>query len=424
MKLCESIKKIYTKEYFVLIGIGFLPLIWKILAISFLSYFDVVLKILGQIALVNILFKMFEESILNPLFKVLSPDNYDNEIEKYSIAKKFLNIYIIATLVYSTLLFVFSPQILRISLVPEYIFEPTLKFVRIYIISCGVGVIVKYLYTFSLINQDTWKMFIYLLIKSIVTAVLYMCFLPRCSFEMGVNGVAVADLIVNVISFIYFFREFMYKSSNMVSINFKQYFKFFVFSFLETIVRNLVYYFVILVFLNKIDNQDLYFVSNEYIWSIMLVPTLAQSSLIKQTITNNDKESLKPYFINTIVLSLFVLVLIPVALIVFKYVYDLENYKEFFMVLIKLIPCYFIFIIDSVIEAYFIATGKLHHVLIQSVITNIIVYMTALLLYFMDVWSVTLNSIILLFNLGVIISSIYTIGAYLVDKKMINSSEC
>jgi hypothetical protein len=165
-----------------------------------------------------------------------------------------------------------------------------------------------------------------------------------------------------------------------------------------------------------LDNQDLYFVSNEFIWSIMLVPTLAQSSLIKQELSSDNKISLKPYFINSIVLIGFMIIFIPIAMIVFKYIYKLTNYLDYFFVLIKLFPCYLIFVIDSIIEAYFVAVGKLHHVLVQSVITNILVYLTALVLYWGGFWTVTLNSIILLFNLGVVISSIYTISVFLIEK--------
>ena len=65
-------KKIYSKQYLILIGIGFLPLLWKILEFAFLSGFENALKILGQITLIGIIFKVFEESILNPLYKILS----------------------------------------------------------------------------------------------------------------------------------------------------------------------------------------------------------------------------------------------------------------------------------------------------------------------------------------------------------------
>ena len=58
LKITE-LKKVYTKNYLILIGIGFLPLLWKILEITFLSSFDNALKIIGQIALISIIFKIF-----------------------------------------------------------------------------------------------------------------------------------------------------------------------------------------------------------------------------------------------------------------------------------------------------------------------------------------------------------------------------
>ena len=59
MKKIETIKKVYCKDYFILIGIGLLPLLWKVLEISLLSSFDNSLKILGQTALISIIFKIF-----------------------------------------------------------------------------------------------------------------------------------------------------------------------------------------------------------------------------------------------------------------------------------------------------------------------------------------------------------------------------
>jgi len=114
---------------------------------------------------------------------------------------------------------------------------------------------------------------------------------------------------------------------------------------------------------------------------------------------------------------LFMIILIPVALLIFKFVYSLSNYLDYFMVLLKLFPCYIIFVFDSIIEAYFIATGKMKHILVQTILTNIFVYCTALILYLCGVWMINLNSIILLFNLGVIVSSIYTIIVYLIENK-------
>ena len=413
----KTLKKVYTKEYLLLIGIGLLPLMWKILEISFLSDFPNALKILGQIALIGIIFKIFEETLLNPLYKTLSKQNLKTEEEKQAIIYKFLKYYLILTVIFTLLVFVFSKNILQISKISNYLFDETLEFLKIYIIACGVGVISKYLYTCSLINIDNKKMVIYLLIKSVITTVLFICLVPKFSFGLGVKGIAIAELIINIATIIFLINAKSKTVEQNANINVKDYLKLCCFSFVETLIRNVVYYFVILVFLNMLDNQDLYFVSNEFIWSIMLVPTLSQSALIKQDLSNNKQTSLKPYFINSIFLILTIILLIPVALFVFKNVYNLSNHLDYFYVLLKLLPCYIIFIFDSIIEAYFISTGKLHHILIQTVITNILVYFTAFILYLCGAWMVTLNSIILLFNLGVVISSMYTIFAYIIEKR-------
>jgi hypothetical protein len=413
----KTLKKIYNKEYLLLVAIGFLPLMWKILEISFLSSFPNALKILGQIALISIIFKVFEESILNPLFKILSNQNIKSEEEKQTIVNKFLVCYLIATIIFTLLVFTFSKTILKISKVPDYLFLETLEFLKIYIIASGFGIISKYLYTCSLINKDNRKMLIYFLIKSVATTILFICLVPKFLLGLGVKGIAISELMINIIIIILLLNTRFKVSKQKTNINFKECFKLCCFSFAETLIRNVVYYFVILVFLNMLDNQDLYFVSNEFIWSIMLVPTLAQSSLIKQDFASNKNSSLKPYFINCFILISFILILIPIAFIVFKYIYKLENYMGFFVVLLKLLPCYLIFIIDSIIESYFISIGKMHHVLVQTFITNILVYMTSLILYLCGVWTPTLNSIILLFNLGVIISSAYTISVYIFGIK-------
>ena len=231
-------------------------------------------------------------------------------------------------------------------------------------------------------------------------------------------GIALSEIIVNLITIIYLFFTFPKTNKhNYSKFNIKQYFKLMILSFLETIIRNIIYYFVILVFLNMIDNQDLYFVANEFIWSIMLVPILSQNTLIKQEIANNNQYSLKPYFINSIILVLYMIILIPISLLLFKYVYGLNNYLEYFYTLLKLFPCYIIFTFDAVVESYFWATGQLKHILVQTILTNILVYVTAYILYLCNVWVVSLNSITLLFNLGVIVSSIYTISVFIWEKK-------
>lgn len=331
MKEKVCIRKIYSKEFLILICIGFLPLIWKVLQITFLVSFENALKILGQISLIHIIFKVFEESILNPLYKILNKYSFQNEEDKIVVAKKFLIKYSLITIIFTIVILLLSSNILRLSKVPDYIFTKTNSFLKIYIIACGWGVISKYLYTFSVINKDTKKMAVYLIIKAVLTATLFLILVPKFTLGLSVDGVAISELIVNVATIIYLLFSLPKTPNKKVDIDKRLYFRLFLFSFLETLIRNVVYYCVILVFLNTLDNQDLYFVANDFIWSIMLVPTLAQSTLIRQDIANNENYSLKPYFLNSVILISFMLILIPVAFVLFKYVYALEKLYRLFL---------------------------------------------------------------------------------------------
>ena len=103
MKIVKSLSVIYKKDYFILLGIGFFPLLWKILEISFLSGFDNALNILGQIALISIIFKIFEETLLNPLYKILGKNYANSVIDRNTVARKFLFWFIFATLIFNSL---------------------------------------------------------------------------------------------------------------------------------------------------------------------------------------------------------------------------------------------------------------------------------------------------------------------------------
>lgn len=416
------LKRIYTKEYLLFLAIGFLPLIYKVFQIAFLNSFENAIKILGQMALIEIIFKIFQETIINPLFKILGKNDNAEEVKNY-FAKKLLIVYSAICFAFTLAIFLLVEPIMNISQIPAEIYVSTKLFLQIMIFVNGINVIVQYLYTFNIINKNTKSIFVYFLISSLATLVLGIILIPKFTFGFGVIGLAISMLIVKVAQLIYFLFTIP-KVVNNEKKHFDRgkYLKLCILSFFETLTRNLTYYFIVLVLLNTLNNQDLYFISNDFIWSVMLIPTIAQNDLIKQNVSQNNNESLRDYLLNSVIISIFIGLMIPVALILFKYVFKFTNYIDYFSTLLKLIPCYLIFIFDNVIESYFIAVGKMQYVFIQTFITNIIVYLTSYILYICGVWIVTLNGIILVFSAGMILSSAYTIGCYIYQKRKAKKS--
>ena len=373
-------------------------------------------------AFIEIIFKIFQETIINPLFKVLGKNDNSEELRNY-YARKLLVVYSVTCLAFTLGIFLLVDPIMSVSQVPVEIFTSTKLFLQIMVFVNGVKVIVQYLYTFNIISKNTKSIFLYFLISSLATLILGIILIPKFMFGLGVIGLAISMLVVSVAQLVYFLFT-MPKAGNKSNKPFerKKYLRLCLISFFETLTRNLTYYFIVLVLLNTLNNQDLYFIANDFIWSIMLVPTIAQNSLIKQNVSQNNGESLKDYFLNTVLIALFIGLMIPVAFLLFKYVFKFTNYFDYFLTLLKLTPCYLFFIFDNVIESYFITIGKMHYVFVQTFITNIVVYLTSYILYLCGVWVVTLNGIILVFNAGIILSSIYTIGCYIYQKKRLNKN--
>jgi len=402
-----------NKNFLIFIVIGYLPLIWKFFQILFLTPFPYALKILGQLSLMAIIFKIFQETIIQPLYKTFG----DAFNQKTFLARKYFKYILLITFIFTFIIFLLVPKIAIISKIPFEIFNEAIIFLRLSTISFGLNILVQFLYTFNIVAQNTKNIVVYLLVNSFMLLLLNFIFCSKFCFALGVNGVAISDIIVYIFLVFYLYLSLKKDSKEIFVFVKKQYLKLAFISFAETLIRNVVYYFIILVFLNILNNQNIYYVANDYIWSVMLVPVLAQSTLIKQFLAQNNNQSLKKYFINTILLSFFIILLIPIAYILFRYIYKFPNYMLYFLTLIKLVPCYILFCFDSVVEAYFVATGKLHYILIQTILTNIVVYGIAYILYLFNVWSITLDAIIILFNLGMIVSSTYTISVFCYLKK-------
>ncbi len=418
----KLLKKVYTKEYLIFLIIGYMPLLYKICQTAFLTSFVDAMKIIGQMTLIGIIFKCLQETLINPLFKTLGKNDNSEECKNY-YAKKFLWIYSLIVAAFILMIFFLLKPIMLSSKIPQEIFDQTYLFLQIMVFVNGLKIIIQYLFTFNMISKNSKNLFIYLLISAVATLVLDIIFIPKWCVGLGVNGMAVSSLVVNVVLFLYLLFTMPKQKKVEGEFNKKGYFKLVLFSFLETTIRNVVYYCVILVFLNIINNQDLYYVSNDFIWSIMLVPALAQNNIIKQSLSQNNEESLKPYFINNILILIYMCLMTLVAFILFKYAYRFDNYMQYFTTFLKIAPCYIIFIFDNVIESYFISVGKMHHVLIQNVITNILVYLTSFILYLCGVWVITLDSLIAVFSAGMIFSSIYTISVYLFEKYYIKKKK-
>lgn len=252
-----------------------------------------------------------------------------------------------------------------------------------------------------------------------------------CSANLGVNGIGVTNIIVNVILF---GTTLFLLSRNGVNIfnkekpNFKwakEFAKVGGISGAESFVRNLAYMVMIARMVNVVNEQGTYWVANNFIWGWLLLPIMQLGELIKQEVSTNRsavKNNTLGYFTITAISIAVWCILIPAYKPFMQYVLNFGEVQKLFELVMVLLGFYVLFAIQNVFDATFYGLGKTHYMLFESIVTNSIYYGIAFVLYKIGVWQPTLIGIAFLFGIGNAFDTIVSLGAYwfLLKKQNIN----
>ncbi len=254
------------------------------------------------------------------------------------------------------------------------------------------------------------------------------------SLNLGVNGIGISNIIVNLSLFITTLILLCKNGINVFNkekLDFtwsKQFAKIGGISGLESFVRNLAYMVMIARMVNVVNEQGTYWVANNFIWGWMLLPVTQLGELIKQeTSTNNSavKNNSLGYFAITLITILIWCVLIPAYKPFMQYVLNYSDVDKLFNLVMVLFGFYVLYALQNVFDATFYGLGKTHYMLFESIVTNSIYYGIAFILWISGAWEPSLIGIALLFGIGNAFDSVVSFIAYLflLRKKGINIFE-
>lgn len=171
---------------------------------------------------------------------------------------------------------------------------------------------------------------------------------------------------------------------------------------------------------NMISNQGNYWVSNNFIWSILLIPILSLAEIIKRDCQNEYKKLYQSnYYFISIITFIIWLILSPSYIYFYKDVENLENYQSIFLITIKLIPFYLAYNFSIIPDSIFIGYGKTKYNFINSLIINLIYYGIWFILYKLDLIIFSMDKIIIMFGLGMVIHSLIS----LIEEKIFFKKE-
>ncbi len=419
-----SAKRLNLKLFSVLLLFGLLPSIYTTTRIYFLGNIptDWGFNIASQVSWLSLLYEILQESIILPLFYIIG-SILNNKDEFANRVKGGFIITFISYLILSILIYLFAkPLVIGMAQKKELV-TATVDYIRLETISFIFIILVKYILIVLTVMSKHQLMYFILLFQMILTILLDTLLVSSLSFSLnlGVNGVAISNIIVNFLLLVIGLGCLKKNDINILlrtKIDFSWLREWSIvasYSGVETLVRNLVFIFVVVKMINTISEQATFWVVNNFIWGWLLVPILQLGELIKRDVAanlNDIKRNLKGYFLlTTIIVSIWILS-IPIWQPFFQNIMNFDGYKVAFQLSIISVVFYILFAYSNIIDSIFYRIGRTEYMLFQSIVVNIVFYGTLFILFKTGIYKPTLTLITLMFAIGIAIDSILTFVMY------------
>lgn len=243
--------------------------------------------------------------------------------------------------------------------------------------------------------------------RTILTSLMDSFFIPA----FGVNGVACSNIVINLFAGLIGFTLVEHSGFRQVSAQpsadgygwLWQWTKIGVFSGAQILLDNLIYALIVCKMVNDVAEQGNYWVANNFIWGVLLVPILALAEIIKR---ENTPDRVGKYFKAAAVIVLLWTISIPVWKPFFRYMMGIEDPEPVCRIVFTLLPFYAAYAASSIFSNIFTAAGKTAYNYGISVVVNIGYYGIAYSLYRHGVFSASIEFICYLFGFGMCVNAI------------------
>jgi Na+-driven multidrug efflux pump len=242
------------------------------------------------------------------------------------------------------------------------------------------------------------------------------------SLNLGVNGIAISNIVVNLAILIgavlLLKREniHIFQKSKLSFSWLKEWFQVGKYSGLESFLRNFAFMTMIIRMVNMVSEQGNYWVANNFIWSWLLLPGLALGDLVKKEIAenkNNIRDKTFGYLSLTGLFAISWLLTIPFWRPFIQNVLNVSDYETVFNIVLIQTGFYLTFLFNSsIFDSTFYGLGKTKYMLIQSICIDVGYYGLMFILYVTGLFVPTLVGISLMFGIGMALDFVPTLILY------------
>lgn len=427
------LKQINFRLFIVLMIQALMPSIYSTFRIYLLDSYPSAsgINIASQQMWLGIIYEVFEEAIIAPLFfffgKIKDKDSLE---EKYTFINKVRSSILIITFIYIIMAFViniFAGNLVTVMKQQTELYAQTTTYIRLESLA-NIAVVLFHLVIIVHTALENYKsIFVITTIKMFLTIILDILFVSEypISLNFGVNGIAYNNIISNFISVIIaliLLNKSGYNIFDRIKLQFlwnKKVSSLNVVSGLESFYRNLIYSIVLVRMINIVGEQGNYWVANSFYWAWLLIPINQIGTLIRTDLSKDHNRNLKPYVLLTTICVLIWAALIPTYKYFMKYIMNAQNLESVMSLIMILFPFYISYAYYNIISNLLYAIGQIKYMLLQSFIVNTFFNIPYFILYLKGVYEITLLNITLRFGLAILISTIIIYIIYFIRIRKI-----
>lgn len=390
-----------------------LPAVYQTVRIYFLGDLPAAggINIASQLSWVNLFYEVVQEALILPLFYLLGKSLEDREEFTNRVRTGLLVTAGVYTLVSVAIIAAARPLVLFMAQDGALI-DATVTYVRLETIAAIFSTLWRFM-SLVLVTLRRDKLIYILLAVQTALSVLLDTFLISglpFSAQIGVNGIAVSNMIVNaavvLLSVFLLCREGIgLFSRKKLSFGWmREWFSVGKFSGLESLLRNLAFMIMVVRMVNVVSEQGNYWIANNFIWQWLLLPALALADVVKKEVGEDPENVNRKTFGYLCMVSVFAVLWlagIPLWKPFLRFVLNVSEYETVFRIVLVQTGFYLTYLFNSCIfDSTFYGLGKTNYMLIQSVCIDGAYYGFMFILYVTDIFVPTLTGISLMFGIG------------------------
>ena len=398
--------------------LSFMPFIYEIIRSNLIANIPSTdgFSISGHIEWFDLINETIQAFLIVPLYCLFNKVIDNKEAFKQRINQTFFISFIIYTL-FSIIILLTCKNIVK-SMTSNNIAEVT-AYLRLETLSFIAANFVSFTSVLFVVLDKPKYIYFTIILKTLFTIIGDLVLIPN----LGVNGIAYSNISVNIAIDILCILV-LRKEDLFIKPNFKfskdfiiDYIKIGLFSGSEILLNNIIYIVVVCKMVNKINEQGNYWIANNIVWGLLLIPITALTEIIKKDCKYKlNKNHFKIYFKVASISFILWLLFIPVLNPFLKNIMGISNYRDISKIITLLIPFYFAYGISAIFDSILIGKGKSNYLFGISLIINLIYYPIIYITVKKEIFTPSITFICIMFGLGILIHAVMSIIFYNIYK--------